>query len=135
MSNQTGSQGSTPLNQFQNMSLDQIRKIIAKEEKALKKEYSELKERRKLVKRFKRLQKAREEVRQGINIKKTYKKKKKQKKTFQEYFDECIKDKKIPEDTPAYLRKALKKASMEYDKDKKIKIFFLTSSKRTKTLK
>ena len=132
MSNQTGSQGSTPLNQFQNMSLDQIRKIIAKEEKALKKEYSELRERRKLVKRFERLQKARKKVRQGINIKK---KKKKQKKTFQEYFDECIKDKKIPEDTPAYLRKALKKASMEYDKDKKIKIFFLTSSKRTKTLK
>ena len=114
MSNQTGSQGfNTPLNQFQNMSLDQIRKIIAKEEKALKKEYSELRERRKLVKRFKRLQKAREKVRQGINIKK----KKKQKKTFQEYFDDCIKDKKIPEDTPAYLRKALKKASMEYDKD------------------
>ena len=114
MSNQTGSQGfNTPLNQFQNMSLDQIRKIIAKEEKALKKEYSELRERRKLVKRFKRLQKAREKVRQGINIKK----KKKQKKTFQEYFDDCIKDNKIPEDTPAYLRKALKKASMEYDKD------------------
>ena len=37
MSNQTGSQGSTPFNQFQNMSLDQIRKIIAKEEKAQKK--------------------------------------------------------------------------------------------------
>ena len=91
MSNQTGSQGfNTPLNQFQNMSLDQIRKIIAKEEKALKKEYSELRERRKLVKRFQRLQKAREKVRQGINIKK----KKKQKKTFQEYFDDCIKDKK-----------------------------------------
>ena len=55
MSNQTGSQGSTPFNQFKNMSLDQVRKIIEKEEKALKKEYSELKERRKLVKRFKRL--------------------------------------------------------------------------------
>ena len=114
MSKQTGSKGSNFLNQTQNMSLDQIRKIIAKEEKALKKEYSELRERRKLAKRFERLQKARKKVRQGINIKK---KKKKQKKTFQEYFDECIKDKKIPEDTPAYLRKALKKASMEYDKD------------------
>ena len=77
MSNQTGSQGSNPFNQFQDMSLDQIKKIIAKEEKALKKEYSELNERRKLVKRFRRLQKAREKVRQGINIKKTYKKKKK----------------------------------------------------------
>ena len=107
---------SNPLSQFKNMSLDQIRKIIAKEEQALKKDYSELRERRKLVKRYQKLQKAREKVRQGINIKKK-KKKTKQKKTFQEYFDECIRDKKIPEDTPAYLRKALKKALIEYDKD------------------
>ena len=120
MSNQTGSQGSIPFvqdKQFQNMSLDQIRNIIKEEEKALKRDYSEIEERKRLIKRFQRLQKAREKVRQGIDIKKRYKKKKKQKKTFQEYFNECIKDKKIPEDTPAYLRKAIDKASMVYDKD------------------
>ena len=64
------------------MSLDQIRQIIAKEEKALKKEYSELKERRKLVKRFQRLQKVREKVRQGININKLTKRRKNKKRLF-----------------------------------------------------
>ena len=93
------------------MSLDQMRKLVKKEEKALKKEYSELAERKRLIKRLKRIQKAREKVRKGINIKK----KPKKKKTFQEYFDECIKNRKIPEDTPSYLRKALEKALKQYD--------------------
>ena len=113
MNNQTTPKGL--INLFKNMSLDQIRQVVAKEEKALKKEYSELIERRKLVKRFQRLQKARKKVRKGINIKQTHKKKKKQ--TYKEYFDDCIKDKKIPEDAPAYLRKAIKKAEKEYDRD------------------
>ena len=105
MSNQTAS------NKFQNMSLEQMRKLVKKEEKALKKEYSELAERKKLIKRFQKIQKARQKVRQGINIKK---KPKKKKKTFQEYFDECIKNRKIPEDTPPYLKKALQKALKQY---------------------
>ena len=113
MNNQTTPKGL--INLFKNMSLDQMRQVVAKEEKALKQEYSELIERRKLAKRFQRLQKARQKVKQGVNIKKTHKKKKKQ--TYKEYFDECIKDKKIPEDTPAYLRKAIKKAEKEYDRD------------------
>ena len=93
------------------MSLDQMRKLVKKEEKALKKEYSELAERKKLIKRFQKIQKARQKVRQGINIKK----KPKKKKTFQEYFDECIKNRKIPEDTPPYLKKALQKALKQYN--------------------
>ena len=95
---------------FRDMSLDQMRKLVKKEEKALKKEYSELAERKKLIKRFQKIQKARQKVRQGINIKK----KPKKKKTFQEYFDECIKNRKIPEDTPPYLKKALQKALKQY---------------------
>ncbi|CAH3172567.1 unnamed protein product [Porites lobata] len=105
MSNQSASK------EFQNMSLDQMRKLVKKEEKALKKEYSELAERKKLIKRFQKIQKARQKVRQGINIKK----KPKKKKTFQEYFDECIKNRKIPEDTPPYLKKAIQKALKQYD--------------------
>ena len=97
--------------ELQRMSLDEIRKLVKKEEKALKKEYSELAERKKLIKRFQKIQKARQKVRQGINIKK---KPKKKKKTFQEYFDECIKNRKIPEDTPPYLKKALQKALKQY---------------------
>ena len=74
MSNQeNGFQGSVPFIQdkeFQNMSLDQIRHIIKLEEEALKKDYSELNERNRLVKKFIKLQKARQKVKQGIDIKK-----------------------------------------------------------------
>ena len=37
-------------------------------------------------------------------------------KTFDEYFQECIKNKTIPKDTPTYLKKALERAMKEYDK-------------------
>ena len=36
-------------------------------------------------------------------------------KSFDDYFDECIWNRKIPEDTPPYLRKALERAILEYD--------------------
>ena len=43
-------------------------------------------------------------------------KKSKQKiKTFDEYFQECLKNKTIPKDTPPYLKKALERAIKEYD--------------------
>lgn len=35
--------------------------------------------------------------------------------TFDEYFQECIKNKTIPADTPSYLKKALKRAVKEYE--------------------
>ena len=37
-------------------------------------------------------------------------------KTFDEYFQECIKNRTIPKDTPGYLKKALERAMKEYDK-------------------
>ena len=100
----------TVLKEFQNMTLEQIRELVKKEEKALKKEYSELAERNKLIKRFQKIQKVRKKVRKGINIKK-----KPKKKLFQDYFNECIQNRKIPEDTPLYLKKALQKALKQYD--------------------
>ena len=36
--------------------------------------------------------------------------------SFQHYFQECIKDKVIPEDAPEYIKKALLKAKKEYEK-------------------
>ena len=36
-------------------------------------------------------------------------------KTFDEYFQECIKNKSIPKDTPEYLKKVLERAMKEYD--------------------
>ena len=130
MSNQAnGFQGSQPFitdKQFQNLSLDEIRHIIQEEREELKKDYNELEERRKLIKQYQRLQKAREKVRKGIDIVKERKKKKapikttgpslkKKIKTFEEYFEECIKNRQIPPDTPDYMREALERAMIEYD--------------------
>ena len=131
MSNQSvdGFQGSQPFitdKQFQNLSLDEIRHIIEQEKEELKKDYKELGERRKLIKQYKKLIEARQEVKQGIDIKKKLKKpkppvvstapsKKKKIKSFDEYFEECIKNRKIPKDTPSYLREALERAILEYD--------------------
>ena len=125
MSNQSvnGFQGSQPFitdKQFQNMSLDEIRHIIAQEKEELKKDYKELGERKRLIKKYKKLMEVRKQVKQGIDIKKKLKKHKpptkiKKIKTFDEYFEECIKNKKIPKDTPSYLREALERAMYEYD--------------------
>ena len=130
MSNQgNGFQGSQPFitdKQFQNLSLDEIRHILEQEKEKLKKDYKELGERRKLIKQYKKLQEAREKVRKGIDIKKEMNKtkpptktagpsKKKKIKTFDEYFEECIKNKEIPKDTPPYFREALERAILEYD--------------------
>ena len=41
--------------------------------------------------------------------------KKKKVKSFDEYFEKCIKNRKIPNDTPPYLRKALERAILEYN--------------------
>ena len=52
---------------------------------------------------------------QETTAKLSIKYKKKNIKTFDEYFKECIKNKKIPKDTPSYLREALERAMHEYD--------------------
>ena len=71
MSNKSenGFQGSQPFitdKQFQNLSLDEIKHIIEQEKEGLKKDYNEIEERRKLIKQYQRLQKARDKERKGI---------------------------------------------------------------------
>ena len=116
-----GFQGSQPFvtdKQFQGLSLDEIRQIIEQEKEELRKDYKEFDERKRLIKMYKRLVKTREKVRQGIDVVKERRKKKekqkKQIKTFEEYFEECIKNKTIPSDTPPYLREALERAIREH---------------------
>ena len=80
MSNQleNGFQGSQPFvtdKQFQNLSLDEIRHIIEQEKEELKKDYNELEERKRLIKKYKKLMEVRNQVKQGIDIKKKLKKK------------------------------------------------------------
>ena len=117
--------------QLQNMSLDKIKQIVAQEKEGLKKDYKELEERRKLIKKYRKLKEFRQKVKQGKVIKKKPQvvsappsKKKpqvvstppsKKIKTFEDYFEECIKNKKIPKDTPSYLREALERVINEYD--------------------
>ncbi|CAH3181174.1 unnamed protein product, partial [Porites evermanni] len=125
MSNQfdNGFQGSQPFitdNQYKSLSLDQLRYILSQKKKTIQKSYKELSEKEKLIRDIRRLDKLNEKVKQGVDIKKKYKKKKdttkkKKIKTFEEYFEECIKNKKIPPDTPSYLREALERAMREYD--------------------
>ena len=125
MSNQSenGFQGSQPFitdNQYKSLSLEQLRYILNQKKKTIKKSYKELSEKEKLIRDIRRLDKLNEKVKKGVDIKKKYKKKKatskkKKIKTFDEYFEECIKNKEIPKDTPDYLREALERAMREYD--------------------
>ena len=129
MSNQSnnGFQGSQPFitdKQFQNLSLDEIRHIIEEEKEGLKKDYKEFGERRKLIKQYNKIKKAREKLKKGIDIKPKPKKKApvkttppseiKKIKSFDEYFQECIENKEFPADTPPYFREALERAIKEY---------------------
>ena len=131
MSNQfdNGFQGSQPFitdKQYMSLSLDQLRYILNQKKKTVQKSYKEISEKEKIIRDIRRLDKLNEKVKQGVDIKKKYQKKKasvktttpskkKKLKTFEEYFEECIKNKEIPKDTPEYLREALERAMREYD--------------------
>ena len=128
--------------QLINMSLDEIKKIIKQEKRDIKKDYDELEKKRELIEEYKKLTVIREKVKKGkvvskqktkpktkpkpkpkVVLKKTSKNKpkvvskpnSKNNKTFEDYFEECIKNRRIPKDTPSYLRKALERAIKEYD--------------------
>ena len=60
----------------------------------------------------KKIQKLRKKIKQKPKFKP---KPKPKSKIFDEYFQECIKNKTIPPDTPSYFRKALERAIKEYD--------------------
>ena len=85
-----------------NLSIKELKKIKKINQQKLNKEYSKYKKKQKLIDDIKKIRKMRERI-------------KPKPKTFDEYFQECIKNRKIPPDTPSYLRKALKRAIKEYD--------------------
>ena len=104
-----------------NRSIKDLKKLVNEEYEQNKKLRQEKKE--KLIEVYKKLQKQNEKLRQEKTRPKSKPKPKKLKqakpkqkiKTFDEYFQECIKNKSIPEDTPEYLKKALERAMKEYD--------------------
>ena len=94
-----------------NLSIEELKKIKKDRQQKLKKEYSEYKKKQELIADINKLQK----VRDKIKPKPKPKTKPAKAKTFEEYFQECIKNKTIPPDTPSYLRKALERALREYE--------------------
>lgn len=76
-----------------NLSISELKKIKKEEKKKLQKEYQ-----KKLIKDIKKIQKAREKINKSQKPKI---------KTFEEYFQECIENKTIPQ----YFRKALERAN------------------------
>ena len=124
MSNQisNGFEGSQPFmtdeEYYKTLTTDQLRSLFKKNKKLLRQEYKHFNERQGYITYLKRIKKLRKDISKGIDIKqKKVKKKKKQKKlkTFEDYFEECIKNKEIPKDTPDYLRKALERALYEHE--------------------
>ena len=82
---------------LRNLSVAELKKIKRDNQQKLKKEYSKYKKKQKLIDDIKKIQK----VREKINPKPT------KIKTFEDYFQECIKNKTIPPDTPLIFAKLL----------------------------
>ena len=85
------------------LSIAELERIKKDNKQKLKEEYKQ-----KLIDDINKIQKARDKI-------KSKPKPKSKPKTFEEYFQDCIKNKTIPDDTPSYLRKALERALREYD--------------------
>ena len=86
-----------------NLSIAELKKIKKDNKQKLKEEYKQ-----KLIDDINKLQKARDKI-------KSKPKSKPKPKSFEEYFQDCIKNKTIPPDTPSYLRRALERALKEYE--------------------
>ena len=103
--------------QLMNLSLDELKKILSQEKQEVKKDYKELEKKMKVIEKIKKVREFGNKIKQGKVKPKKIKSKvvTKKIKTFEDYFEECIKNKKIPKDTPSYLRKALERVLREYE--------------------
>ena len=106
---------------YKSLSLAELKKILNQKKQIIRENYKELTEKERIIRDIRKVDKLNEKIKKGVNIKKEWKKKNKKKskpkkiKSFDEYFQECIKNKKIPEDTPPYFRKALERAIKEHN--------------------
>ena len=96
-----------------NLFIKELQNIIKKEYNA--KKIKERKKKEKLIAVHQKLQKQNEKLRQEKPKIKSKPENKPQTKSFDEYFQECIKNQKIPKDTPPYLKKALERALKEHN--------------------
>ena len=97
-----------------NLSISELKKIKKENQQKLKKEYEELKKKQKLIEDIMKIQKTREKINKS-QPKQPKQPKRPKIKSFNEYFQECIKNKTIPPDTPNYFRKALERAIREHE--------------------
>ena len=112
-----GSQPFISDKEYKSLSLDQLKHILNQKKQIILENYKELSEKEKIIRDIRKVDKLNEKIKKGVNIKKEWKKKLKPKKikSFDEYFQECIKNKEIPEDTPPYFREALERAIKEHN--------------------
>ena len=89
-----------------NLSIKDLKKLVNEEYKQNKKLRQD-KKKEKLIQVYEKLQKQNEKLSQDKSKPKPKPKQKQKIKTFDEYFQECIKNKSIPKDTLDYLKKAL----------------------------
>ena len=107
--------------EYKSLSLDQLKHILNQKKQVIKDNYKELSEKEKIIRDIRKVDKLNEKIKKGVNIKKEWKSKKKtltknkKIKSFDEYFQECIENKEIPEDTPPYFREALERAIKEHN--------------------
>ena len=95
--------------EVENLSIKDLKKLVKEEYNESKKLRNDKK--KKLMQVYKKFQKQNKKLRQEKSKPKPNQKIK----TFDDYFQECIKNKSIPKDTPNYLKKALMRAMKEYD--------------------
>ena len=91
--------------EYSSLSITELKKVLKQKKKLLRKNYRE-----KLIRDIRKIDKVNQKINKGENNKK-----KSKPKSFDDYFQECIKNKKIPPDTPPYFRKALRRAMKEYE--------------------
>ena len=112
-----------------NLSIEELKKLVKEKNEVVEKLKQENKK-EKLIQVYKKLQKKEEKLRQlkpksklKLKLKSKTKRKRKRKqksKTFIDYFQECIKNRSIPKDTPPYFKKALERAMKEYNNEIKL---------------
>ena len=115
---------------LKNLSVEELKKMVKKKNEEVKKLEQE-KEKEKLIMAYKKLQKKEEKLTQDKKeIKQKSKSKSKSKskeKGYDEYFQECIKNKTIPKDAPDCFKKALIRAKKDYEKGMKLEKSALTN--------
>lgn len=84
--------------QYKDLTVEHLKYILKMKKNELKKNYKGLTERQKLIGDIKRVSKLNDKVLKGVDIKKKLQQKKKEnnRKSFDEYFKDCIKNKVIP---------------------------------------